>query len=54
MIKEEEIEEEEIIELTAEIRAKLPELLKILKDEMAEKCEKVKTNFVIGEIEDFW
>ncbi len=51
--KEEEIEEKEIIELTEEVKARLPELLKILKDEMIEKCEKVKTNFVIGEIEDF-
>ena len=53
IVKEEKIEEEEIIELSEEVKARLSELLKILTDEMTEKCEKVKTNFVIGEIEDF-
>ncbi len=50
--KKEEIKKEKII-LTDEVKAKIPEFLKIIEEEINVKWQRISKTYIIGEVEDF-
>ena len=50
--KKEEIKKEKII-LSDEVKAKIPEFLKIIEEEINSKWQRISKTYIIGEVEDF-